>query len=941
MSIDTESLMQEFRQAVYEKHSSPQSARDPSPDGAIQRRAAAYRAWLESSRTDDESLAITPTLLRHWVAADITSLRSVDPASTEKAVAALHPTVFAYDTYAKLLKELDASIYEQVFSLNRPFSVVNGFSSGPNPSDNPSHLGEPSVVLSKLLEDIRHQERRDGSVLYLLRDKPIFVDHGQQILMEPGANDDEFAILVGLHMAKQKFGGSLELTGSEEFKRLAIEVMIKHDVQVELKNPAQESLRRELMGLPPIGETSVVPGPATTSNSQSKVPDPAPNAAPTEETSIGAAVAKVEPTPTEPVNHYKGEVLDYGSAPYQFDVANSRSFYVTLKNSDGEQRTTWGVDLERVIEEQSVGRGDIVELQNLGRKEVLIEVPIRDKEGAILRYEERQTHRNEWGADVTNKASLESIPGLPQPLEPGQSAIAAHDARWLVDIGVPKDTFDTHQKMLSMRGEDHALLLINEVETTPDGYATVERLLAQDTYRAAFAASIEAEFGRYNSHFQNQIRASEGYAIVQEMLADAERKYGPISIASLNEESLTQAVSSGDLDAVIQGIEEYDRQYLASLESHRQAVKSTVQDHLDPILPESAAPESMSGIAGPPLSASPEALVFTHNGLPAFIDLGHYSAQQNEPDVDQKATEQADASAPEPTVGFAEDLVPVSALEWWEGQRVAIGTWGRTLEEIETDLKLLGPEPETGQLIWFDKAGHHVPAPVDEGWWAQAQVPVSVDKTKGNGFVGGDNGLVRERDSPVNSQSATGVIELNSEGASMAQSESKPVLRGVTKLEDGSFDTTVMLFQGKGDYLQGFVKVNGEKHQVIAFMNERQVDPKTGEIKPNFITLSEPLNHGNDSAKWNQIGYGNAVNRRADGKPVHFDEVLLSVDGSIIKAKETRHVDDELHKKLGFVEPRKEREKPVTPHPGSPVSNVPPMSDTSAAASAPKTRVRA
>lgn len=59
---------------------------------------------------------------------------------------------------------------------------------------------------------------------------------------------------------------------------------------------------------------------------------------------------------------------------------------------------------------------------------------------------------------------------------------------------------------------------------------------------------------------------------------------------------------------------------------------------------------------------------------------------------------------------------------------------------------------------------------------------------------------------------------------SNAEKEPKLILRGVTKLADDSFDTTVLLYQGKGDYLQGFVKVDGVKHQVLAFMNERKPD---------------------------------------------------------------------------------------------------------------------
>ncbi|MCE0962478.1 hypothetical protein, partial [Pseudomonas putida] len=63
--------------------------------------------------------------------------------------------------------------------------------------------------------------------------------------------------------------------------------------------------------------------------------------------------------------------------------------------------------------------------------------------------------------------------------------------------------------------------------------------------------------------------------------------------------------------------------------------------------------------------------------------------------------------------------------------------------------------------------------------------------------------------------------------------------------------------------------------------------------------------------KWTQIGFGNAVNRRGDGKAVYFDEVLFNVDNQIIKAKVTKHVDEEMHRKLGFLEQRKEREKSV------------------------------
>ena len=128
--------------------------------------------------------------------------------------------------------------------------------------------------------------------------------------------------------------------------------------------------------------------------------------------------------------------------------------------------------------------------------------------------------------------------------------------------------------------------------------------------------------------------------------------------------------------------------------------------------------------------------------------------------------------------------------------------------------------------------------------------------------------------------------------------------------ESGEFETTVLLFKGKGDYLQGFIKIDGEKHQVLAHLNERKPDEESGEIKPNFIKLSKAVGQGDD-AKWQDLGFGNAVNKRNDGKPVYFDDVLFNVDGKVIGARITKHVDEEMHSKLGFTHERVARpEKP-------------------------------
>lgn len=61
-----------------------------------------------------------------------------------------------------------------------------------------------------------------------------------------------------------------------------------------------------------------------------------------------------------------------------------------LRNSDGEERVTWGVDLSRVFRENEIAPGDTVALNNLGRKQVTVEVPVRGSDGRVERYEEKR-----------------------------------------------------------------------------------------------------------------------------------------------------------------------------------------------------------------------------------------------------------------------------------------------------------------------------------------------------------------------------------------------------------------------------------------------------------------------------------------------------------------------------------------------------------------------
>lgn len=69
-----------------------------------------------------------------------------------------------------------------------------------------------------------------------------------------------------------------------------------------------------------------------------------------------------------------GKIVDHGSAKYQFDENNTRSYYIQLEKRNGETTTIWGVDLERALQQSGKNMFDDVMLEFKGKKFVTVEI---------------------------------------------------------------------------------------------------------------------------------------------------------------------------------------------------------------------------------------------------------------------------------------------------------------------------------------------------------------------------------------------------------------------------------------------------------------------------------------------------------------------------------------------------------------------------------------
>lgn len=92
---------------------------------------------------------------------------------------------------------------------------------------------------------------------------------------------------------------------------------------------------------------------------------------------------------------YVGKIVDHGTAPYENDPKNERSYYVKLQTDAGE-KIVWGVDLERATGEGKAQIGDDVALAYQGKKPVTVPVKERDAQGNVTGISEITTNRNTW-----------------------------------------------------------------------------------------------------------------------------------------------------------------------------------------------------------------------------------------------------------------------------------------------------------------------------------------------------------------------------------------------------------------------------------------------------------------------------------------------------------------------------------------------------------------
>jgi hypothetical protein len=101
-----------------------------------------------------------------------------------------------------------------------------------------------------------------------------------------------------------------------------------------------------------------------------------------------------------------GVLVAHGLAPFNHDARQKPSYYATVRTVNGE-RTLWGLDLERAINEAGVQVGQHIELEKNGSRTVTSSQRQFDAQGNELAPKTVTSRRNEW------RVSSPGIPRLP------------------------------------------------------------------------------------------------------------------------------------------------------------------------------------------------------------------------------------------------------------------------------------------------------------------------------------------------------------------------------------------------------------------------------------------------------------------------------------------------------------------------------------------------
>ncbi|WP_338108936.1 LPD7 domain-containing protein [Pseudomonas savastanoi] len=302
-------------------------------------------------------------------------------------------------------------------------------------------------------------------------DKTLFVDTGTTISMRR-TGITEAGVSVALQLARERFGSTLTINGTAEFKKLVIEAVAKNGLDVHFTDKAMnQSLadRRAELDIERDGQ------------------------------SIGPA--------TDLPRHVDDATRDVRDQADRMGVTVSiEALYGQGKTADQVSQAL-ATQLDTVPEPERIAFVETVAI-TLG-------IPERGQPKGDQAFAQWQAQRAQPAADSAATASAETptpVPtpsdAAPEPVSPeaakpalandpdlqSPSELVRLEAQWRRDFPMSEADVRASDTVMGLRGEDHAVWIIATNDKTPEAAAMLASYMENDSYREAFKASIVAAY---------------------------------------------------------------------------------------------------------------------------------------------------------------------------------------------------------------------------------------------------------------------------------------------------------------------------------------------------------------------------------------------------------------------------------------------------------------
>ena len=274
-----------------------------------------------------------------------------------------------------------------------------------NPTDRPDQqLTEREKNRQiELMEQLHHQFRVSGTKFHF-KDQPgqiAFKDKGEKIV---SASNDERVAKAMATMAEAKGWKTIKVSGHPDFQREVWMEASLRGLEVRGFKPNEQDLklldaRRERTMSNVVEQGTARSRDATTEQREqgNKSSDKAINK-PEQQAETKSASNGGNRVVT-------GRVVEHGSANFNHDPDEKQSYFVKLATKAGE-KTIWGIDLGRAMDESKAVPGDSVQLEYKGNQPVTVDALVRNDAGKVVGKEQIQTNRNTWEVQISEKGKV-------------------------------------------------------------------------------------------------------------------------------------------------------------------------------------------------------------------------------------------------------------------------------------------------------------------------------------------------------------------------------------------------------------------------------------------------------------------------------------------------------------------------------------------------------